>query len=215
MIAVEKLSLVLPSSLVFEMQGCLERFEINTALRSSHFIAQIKHESGDFKRVEENLNYKSAERLAQIFRADFDADKDKVIDPEEIEFAKKYVGQPERIANFVYANQNGNGNEASGDGWRFRGRGYMQTTGRANYRALALAMNDETIMLKPEILATPKYACLSAGYFWGARKLNALADQGNTVEIVKAITKIINGGYNGLEDRIHHFGEIYTHLNAE
>lgn len=212
MISLEKLKLILPETLVYEMQGTLERFEINTSLRTSHFISQVKHESADFTKTEENLNYKDPYRLASIFKVDFDRNKDKTISDEEVEFAKGYVGKAEKIANYVYANQNGNGDEASGDGWRFRGRGYMMTTGRINYRKLSDAMNDVTIMTNPDVLISPKYACLSAGYFWYSNKLNALADKGADDATILALTKKINGGTHGLSERQKYFYEIYNKL---
>lgn len=212
MISVEKLKLVLPESLVFEMQGTFERFEINTEQRVSHFLSQVKHESGNYTKTEENLNYKDPYRLASIFKVDFDTNKDKTISDAEVEFAKAYVGKPEKIANYVYANQNGNGDEASGDGWLFKGRGYLMTTGRSNYKKLSDAMNDPSILYHPELLATPKYACLSAGYFWDSNKLNALADKGADDATVLAITKKVNGGTHGLSERQTYFYEIYNKL---
>jgi putative chitinase len=110
-----------------------KKLGISTSTRAAHFFAQVNHETGGFKKFSENLNYTSAEQLVRVFRHDYDKNHDKVISQEELDFAKSFIGSPIRIANFVYANQNGNGPESTGDGWRYRGRGALQLTGRANY----------------------------------------------------------------------------------
>lgn len=201
MIDVEKLKLILPENLLFEMQGTFERFSINTILRISHFIAQVKHESGDFTFTQENLNY-SAVGLMNVFGKYF---PDKAT-------ANAYARQPEKIANKVYSNRMGNGDEASGDGWKFKGRGYIQLTGKDNYTAFAKAMNDEIVLITPELLNMKKYACLSAGFFWDKNKLNDIADKGNTDAVVQMITKKVNGGLNGITDRIKNFKLINSKL---
>lgn len=201
MIEVEKLKLVLPENLVFEMQGTLERFSINTSLRVSHFLAQCKHESAAFTRVEEGLNYSSVGLLYTF--AKYFPDKPT---------ADAYARQPQKIANRVYANRMGNGDELSGDGWKFKGRGYIQTTGRANYQSFSAAMRDDMIMTTPDLLLIPKYACLSAGYFWSIKKLNDIADRGADDDVVKQVTFKVNGGYNGLGDRQKAFKTIYEKL---
>jgi putative chitinase len=165
-------------------------FDINTPKRQAAFLAQTAHESGNFNFMVENLNY-SAEALDRVFPKYFkNAGRD----------AQEYHRQPEKIANVVYANRMGNGDEASGDGFRFRGRGLIQVTGRTNYSLCGEALGADLIA-EPELLETPAGACLSAGWYWGTNGLNELAD----AEDIKAMTKRINGGYIGLEDRIEHY----------
>lgn len=164
----------------------LPKFGINTALRVAHFIAQIAHESGSFKYNTENLNY-SEKALGAVFAKYF---------PSE-ELARGYARQPEKIANRVYANRMKNGDEASGDGWKFRGRGLIQLTGRDNYTQCGFTLKLDLIN-HPELLANDSKAVVdAAAWFWNLRELNSLADQDD----IKRITKLINGGYNGLEDR--------------
>ena len=161
-----------------------DKYEINTPLRIAHFMAQIEHESG-LKPISENLNY-SSERLRQIFPKYFISKAD----------ADRYARQPERIANRVYANRMGNGNEASGEGWKYRGRGFIQITGKINYFQLA---NDTDLdcLKNPDLLLEEANAMLSALWFWDKAGLNKLADKND----LKGITRKINGGYNGLEHR--------------
>ena len=163
-----------------------DRFGISTPLRFVHFIAQIAHESGEFKSMEENLNY-SADGLLRVFPKYFTK-----------ETAAQYARKPEKIANKVYANRMGNGDEASGDGWRFKGRGAIGTTGRDNYKAYAdseFCVGD--LMSHPEWLAQSPGCYKSAMYFWWKNGLNQIAD---TDDVVK-VTKRVNGGTNGLAQR--------------
>jgi putative chitinase len=163
------------------------RYEISTPVRQAAFLAQVAHESGGFSRVVENLNY-SAQRLLQIFPRRFT----------DLEQAARYERQPAMIANHVYAGRLGNGGEASGDGWHFRGRGLIQVTGRDNYRACSIALfGDERLLATPELLEQPHFACESAGWFWQSRQLNQLADQDRFDDI----TRKINGGQHGCHDR--------------
>ncbi|MDE5422606.1 LysM peptidoglycan-binding domain-containing protein [Ancylomarina sp. DW003] len=164
----------------------LPKFGINTPLRMAHFIAQIGHESGSFKYNSENLNY-SEKALRAVFGKYFPSD----------ELAQAYARQPEKIANRVYANRMKNGDEASGDGWKFRGRGLIQLTGRDNYTQCGFALKLDLIN-QPELLANDANAAVeAAAWFWNSRELNAFADKDD----IKGITRRINGGYNGLEDR--------------
>ena len=158
---------------------------IDTPLRICHFLAQIIHESGHLKYNSENLNY-SASALKSVFKKYFPND----------ELANQYARKPEMIANRVYANRMGNGNEASGDGWKYRGRGLIQLTGKNNYTSCG---NDLEIDLinSPDLLLVPEYALKSACWFWNKNKLNQYADNDD----ITTITKKINGGTNGLEDR--------------
>ena len=162
-------------------------YEINTPLRWAHFLAQIAHESGGFTVTEENLNYK-AEGLTNIFPKYF-----KDVDPDD------YAHNPEKIANRVYANRMGNGDEDSGDGFKFKGRGLIQLTGRSNYTAMA---NDLEVELEDllEHLKTADGAVESAAWFWHKNNINKLADKDD----VTAVTKKVNGGTIGLEDREEH-----------
>lgn len=190
----------IPDSVLTQIPLVVDKFAINTPLRLCHFLAQTGHESGGFKVTKENLNY-SAERLQVIFKKYFTEDS-----------AKEYARKPDKIANIVYANRMGNGNQASGDGFRFCGRGYIQLTGKDNYTAFDKSV-EEDILANPDLVAT-KYPLLSAAWFWSKNGLNAIADQGATDEVITKATKKINGGVIGLEDRKKHFKEFYTLLNA-
>ena len=161
------------------------KYDISTPIRQAMFLSQLAHESGNFRFVSENLNY-SAEALRRVFGRYFPTDA----------IAKKYARKPEMIANRAYANRMGNGDEASGDGWKYRGRGLIQLTGKDNYtRYDAHAKNGA--LQNPDIVATPEYAADSAGWFWATNRLNQLADTGD----IRAVTRRVNGGFNGLADR--------------
>ncbi len=164
----------------------LAGFAINQNVRRiTHFFAQIAHECGGFRVLEENLNY-SAGRLRKIFPTRFKTDA----------IAENFARKPDQIANKVYANRIGNGPESSGDGWRFRGRGLIQLTGRANYEKYGpLAGVD--IVVEPDLAQEPATALKLAAAFWNSKELNELADQNH----IKTITRRINGGLNGLQDR--------------
>lgn len=175
------------------LQKFLPKYKIDTVLRLSAFLAQCAHESGEFAVTQENLNY-SADGLNKVFGKYFiKAGRD----------AKAYARQPEKIANVVYANRIGNGDIASGDGWKHRGRGLIQITGRDNYSAFAKSLG-MTIDQAIAYIQTKDGAVESACWFWTKNNLNALADSS---EITK-MTKVINGGDNGLKDRIEHYNRI-------
>jgi putative chitinase len=163
-------------------------------------LAQCGHESGGFRAVQENLNY-SAKGLCGIFRKYFPS----------VTVALQYERKPEKIANKVYANRMGNGSEASGDGWKHRGRGYIQLTGKDNYEAFDATV-PEDIMANPDLVAT-KYALASAAFFFKKNGLWAICDRGAGMDTVTAVTKRVNGGTIGLADRQKHFNEFY-HLLA-
>lgn len=169
----------------------------------ANFLGQIAHETLNFDLDTENLNY-SVKRLLEIFKSDFDTNRDKWLTDAEKQKVYSLVGNPQKIANFVYANQNGNGPESSGDGWWFRGRGPLQTTGRANYVALQNWLRAKGIMVdlvkNPELVASTYY-WESALFFFERNKLWVPALVVNTANI-KKIGKCINGGLNGLDDRI-------------
>jgi len=175
-------------------KSLFDKYELNTPLRIAHFMAQIEHESR-LKPISENLNY-SAKKMLEIFKSDFDVNRDKWLSPKEKEKVLYLLGSPQRIANFVYANQNGNGNEASGEGWKYRGRGFIQITGKENYFRLA---NDTDIdcLKNPDLLLEEANAMISALWFWDLKGLNSLADKNDII----GITKKINGGNIGLEHR--------------
>ncbi len=165
------------------------KFDINTPARQAAFIGQCQHESGNFKFVKENLNY-SAKALRATWPSRFPDD----------ETALAYERQPEKIANKVYAGRMGNTED--GDGGKYIGRGLIQTTGRENYTHCGQALGIDLVN-QPELLEQPKYAALSAGWFWNKKGLNALADAGD----FDTMTKRINGGTLGLEDRKHHIAK--------
>lgn len=171
------------------LNAAMEEFGIDTPARQAMFLAQCGHESGNFAHVEENLNYK-AEGLHKIFKKYFHT----------LEEAQGYARQPERIANKVYANRMGNGDEASGDGYRYRGRGLIQLTGKDNYDACARALNVD-LHGQPDYLETAEGAARSAAWFWSHNNLNRFADADDIV----GCTKRVNGGTIGLEDRQHHY----------
>jgi putative chitinase len=193
---INKLKGAVPDEVLSQIPGVMEKFQINTPLRLCHFLAQCAHESGNFKVVNENLNY-GAKGLLGIFKKYF---------PTEAK-AKEYERQPEKIANRVYADRMGNGPESSGDGFKYRGRGYIQLTGKVNYQSFDKVV-DENTTDNPDLVAT-KYPLLSAAWFWNSRTLNILADKGATDADVTAITKKVNGGTHGLEDRIAKFKKFY------
>lgn len=195
------LTSMVPAALLAQIPSVIEKFQINTPLRLSHFLAQCAHESANFKTVRENLNY-SVDGLLNIFPRYFKSRDE----------AAEYARQPERIANKVYASRIGNGPENSGDGWRFRGRGYIQLTGRANYKAFDRVV-PENILTEPDLVAT-KYPLLSAAWFWNSRNLNSIADIGSSTTVVTRVTQKVNGGRNGLADRINKFNKYYSLLNV-
>ena len=196
---INKLKGHIPDNVIAQIPSVMSTFKIDTALRLSHFLAQCGHESVGFKAIQENLNY-GAKGLLGIFKKYF---------PTEAK-ALQYERKPEKIANLVYGSRMGNGDEASGDGYKFRGRGYIQLTGKNNYVAFGKAINED-IAANPDLVAT-KYPLLSAAWFWSSNSLNALADKGADDASVTAITKRVNGGTIGLPDRIKHFKEYYALL---
>jgi putative chitinase len=188
----------IPPKIYDELDNVVELFKINTPLRLSHFLSQCAHESMDFKLTIENLNY-GADGLLNTFPKYFTKLS-----------AIKYQRSPERIANIAYANRMGNGNIESGDGWKYRGRGYIQLTGKDNYTAFD-SFVAENIIEQPELVAL-KYPLLSAAWFFHKNNLNRISDKGSSVEVITELTKRINGGNNGLKDRIHHFEKYYNIL---
>jgi putative chitinase len=175
------------------MNEYLPKFGITTAARVAGFVAQGQHESADFTILQENLNY-SAKGLRGVFGKYFPDDAT----------ANQYAKKPIMIANRVYASRMGNGNEASGDGYRYRGRGILQLTGRANYTQCSRDLfGDDTLADDPDLVRTPEYAIITACWFWYKNKLNEICDRGDIV----LLSKRINGGTIGLEDRIKHWND--------
>jgi putative chitinase len=170
-----------------------------TPVRAAHFFAQTSHETGGFKAFSENLNY-SASGLQGIFGKYF---------PGTLE--ESYARNPEKIANRVYADRMGNGNEASGDGWKYRGRGALQLTGKANYKAFADYLGKPEIMENPDLVATT-YAFDSAMFFFDKNKLWSICDQGVNDAAILALTKRINGGTHGLDDRMAKTKKYYEYV---
>lgn len=209
MIDYNKLKGHIPDAVLQQIPDTAAKFNITTPLRLAHFLAQCMHESGGFKVVKENLNY-SEDRMLQIFKSDFDTNHDKVLSESEKKKAKELAGHPDKIANFVYANQNGNGNEASGDGYLFCGRGYIQLTGRSNYASFDKLVTED-LMTEPGLVAT-KYPLMSAAFYFDSRKLWAICDKGDTHAVVTEVTKRVNGGTYGLEERKKYFKQFYALL---
>ena len=200
----------IPDNVIAMIPELMDKFEINTSLRLAHFLAQTCHESGNYKITQENLNYSDSDRIVKIFKSHFDQNKNGVIDPAELEKAKSMVKNPKELANFVYANRMGNGNEVSGDGYNYRGRGFIQLTGKDNYKAFSDAIGEDCVA-NPDLVAT-KYPLASAGWFFSVHKLNTVSDLGATKEIVAKITKTINGGEIGLDERLANFNKFYPLL---
>jgi putative chitinase len=180
-----------------------ERFGILTPLQQASWIGQCGHECGNFRIMEENLNYRAATLLKLFPRTPKRAWG---FTPEE---AAAYEKQPKRIANRIYGNRMGNRDEASGDGFRFRGSGFLQLTGHSNFYHAGKALGVDFVM-EPELVRTPKYAAQTAGWFWQTHKLNQTADGRDFV----AMTKKINGGTIGLDDRIKHINQALAVLGG-
>lgn len=173
-----------------------DRFDISSPARQACWIGQCGHECGNFRIMEENLNYRAPTLLKLFPRTPKRAWG---FTPEE---AAAYEKQPQRIANRIYSNRMGNRDEASGDGWRFRGAGFLQLTGHSNFWHASQALGEDFVM-QPELVRTPKYAAMTAGWFWQTHRLNQYADSGDYL----TLTKRINGGTIGLEDRKKHINE--------
>ena len=195
----DKLKGHVPDTVIAQIPNVIQNFGVNTPLRLAHFLAQCGHESGGFRLTQENLNY-SAKGLMGIFKKYFPTQA----------LADAYARKPEKIANRVYGGRMGNGLEATGEGFKFRGRGYIQLTGKQNYTAFDLAVEDD-ILANPDLVST-KHALASAAWFWKKNGLNLIADTGSSSEVVTKITKRVNGGTIGLPDRIKHFKEYHALL---
>lgn len=189
LVAVMPRSASVAASFIAPLNQAMARWEIDTSAdRVAAFLAQAAHESSELTQLRENLNY-SAEALVRTWPSRF-----------TIETAVDFERRPGRIADHVYSGRMGNGPESSGDGWRYIGRGIFQLTGRANYRAASIAIcgDADTLLLSPELVQTPEYACETAGWYWSEHDLNAFAD----VADFEGLTRKINGGLNGLKERV-------------
>ena len=181
------------------------RFEIFSREQIAAFLAQCMHESSAFVHLEEDLYYTNPVRVCELFRSGFDLNRDRRIDASEIEFAKAYTRNPKALANRAYANRNGNGDEASGDGWRFRGRGGFQLTGRANYSAASASLGVD-LVAAPELVAQPTGASLTSAWYWASTGCNDMMLGGGDFDTT---TLRINGrGMVGAKERRDLFESI-------
>jgi putative chitinase len=201
----EKLLGIIPNLVINELDIIFDKYEINTILRISHFLAQCAHESGNFSVKQENLNY-SAKRLQEVFGKYFTTHAKALL----------YERKPVKIASLVYGNRMGNGDEHSIEGYKYRGRGYIQLTGKNNYLLFDKSLNETglevDIIGNPDLVATT-YPLISAAWFFNKNNLNEIADLGGTKEIITRVTKKVNGGTHGLDSRISYFNKFYKKLN--
>ena len=201
----EKLLGVIPNQVINELDIIFDKYEINTILRISHFLAQCAHESGNFSVKQENLNY-SAKRLQEVFGKYFTTHAKALL----------YERKPVKIASLVYGNRMGNGDEQSIEGYKYRGRGYIQLTGKNNYLLFDKSLNETGLEIdiigNPDLVATT-YPLISAAWFFNKNNLNEIADLGGTKEIITRITKRVNGGTHGLDSRISYFNKFFKKLN--
>lgn len=191
----------LPAAVYTQLPAAIDAFVINDELKLAHFLGQCDYESEQFSATREDLNY-SAQALLRVFGKYFDATS-----------AAAYARQPEKIGDRVYANRMGNGDEASGDGFRYRGRGYIQLTGKVNYKAFGGHIAQD-LVANPDLVATD-YALESAAYYFQSRDLFAICERGADNATVTAVTRIVNGGTNGLAARITAVNKYYGLLTAQ
>lgn len=196
---ITKLKGKLPDSIYDQLPLIIDKFSVNTSLRMAHFLAQCAHESNNFTAFEENLNY-SYKRLVEIFPKYFPGTT-----------GKSYARKPEKIANRVYGNRYGNGTEASGDGWRYRGRGCLQLTFKANYKSLSKDFGVDFVKT-PELVAT-EYSLVSAAWFFNKNKIWPKCDAGSTADAVEDVTRMVNGGLNNIEHRKKEFIKFWDILS--
>lgn len=196
---IKKLEGIIPEKVLEELPSVIERFDINTILRLAHFLSQCAHESGNFKSVYENLNY-SAQGLKRTFPKYFPGNLN-----------ESYARKPEKIASRVYGGRMGNGPENTREGFKFRGRGYIQLTGKNNFKRFSDFIGED-VVANPDLVAT-KYPLTSAAFFFHSNKLWSICDKGATDAVVTELTRRINGGTNGLADRIAKFKKFHSTLN--
>ena len=197
-IDLQKLRGHIPDQVLTQIHDTSVKFNISTKLRLAHFLSQCGHESGGFSILTENLNY-SADRLKVIFSKYFPG-----------QLSNVYARNPEKIGSRVYANRLGNGDEASGEGYKYRGRGYIQLTGKENYGRFAGFIGEDTVS-DPDLVAT-KYALSSAAFYFNMRNIWPICDHGESEEVITSVTLRVNGGTIGLPDRIKHFIEYFNLL---
>lgn len=185
----DKLKGHVPDTVIAQIPDVSAKFQINTPLRLAHFLGQCSHESGGFKSVNENLNY-SADGLKKIFPKYF----------AQAGLAESYARQPEKIASRVYGGRMGNGDESTKEGYKFRGRGYLQCTGKSNYAEFDKFVNED-ILANPDLVAT-QYPLVSAGWFFHKNGLVSICDKGISNDAITQLTKRINGGTIGLDHRV-------------
>lgn len=196
---IDKIRDLLTESVYSEIRAILEEYNLTTDLRISHFVSQLMHESGSFKFNFENLNYNN-NSLLKTFPKYFNADT-----------ARQYAKKPEQIASRVYGNRMGNNDEQSKEGWEYKGRGYIQLTGKNNYNDFSKYTSFDFLQF-PDKITTAKYSLSSAAWFFIRNKIQLLADKGNDLDTIKEVTKRINGGYNGLDDRVSKFNLVYNRI---
>nr|MBU3861007.1 glycoside hydrolase family 19 protein [Flavobacterium sp. MC2016-06] len=173
----------------------LNKYGIDSQIERAHFWAQLYHES-KLRPQAENLNY-SAKALVSIFKKYF----------KDLTEANEYARQPEKIANKIYANRMGNGDVASGEGWKYRGRGFIQLTGKNNYKALAVHLKNDNLLNDPDLILTEVNALVSALWYWQTNKINDVIDSDNELS-VQRVTLKINGGLIGINERLEIFKEV-------
>jgi putative chitinase len=195
---IEKLKGVIPDTVIAQIAETAKKFNITNNLRLAHFLAQCAHESGNFKAVSENLNY-SADGLKKTFGKYFPGT-----------LAESYAKQPEKIASRVYGGRMGNGDESTKEGFKFRGRGYIQLTGKSNYTKFTQFIGEDCVG-NPDLVAT-KYPLASAAFFFNNNSLWTICDRGSSDEVVTSVTKRVNGGTHGLADRLEKFKKYYSLL---
>ena len=203
----EKLTGVIPKSILDLLPESFSKYEINTALRAAHFLGQIAHESGDFTIKTESLNYTTPKRIADIWPSRFN-----LTGVDGKKNANEYVKNEQKLSESVYGGRMGNNNP--GDGFRFRGGGFLQLTGKDAYKGYATYIK-KTVEETADLIRTDNHYSLDAALWEYClnMKLNTVADQGSDEEIIKKITKRVNGGYIGLDDRIKHFKKYYSLLS--
>ena len=194
----EKLIGIIPEQVILQIPSTATKFDISTVNRLSHFLAQCSHESAGFKAVSENLNY-SADGLKSVFGKYFPGSLN-----------ESYAKKPIDIANRIYASRMGNGPEGSGDGWRYHGRGFIQLTGKENYAKFSKYIGEDCIA-NPDLVAT-KYPLSSAAFFFSVNGLWSICDKGSDETIITAVSKRVNGGLLGIEDRISRFKQYFSLL---
>ena len=194
----DKLVNVIPNNVISQIDEVSKKFNITTPLRLAHFLAQCSHESGNFRATEENLNY-SSDGLKKIFGKYFPGT-----------LSESYSRNPEKIGSRVYGGRMGNGDESTKEGYKFRGRGYIQLTGKNNYSGFSKYIGEDCVS-NPDLVSS-KYPLASAGYFFDTNGLWSICDKGSSDDVVKQLTKRINGGYIGLDDRLKHFKKFYNLL---